>query len=547
MAMTDSDRTPGAFPAKRKSTFSIFRAIVLVAIAGAAVLLVDARSRSLLFNTFRLTAGALAVAIPIGAFLGFVLARTDIWGRRTAGVFVGSLLLVPLYLVAAAWQSGFGIEGWQTALQTGEIREPWLDGWRGAIWVHGCAGVPWVALFVGLAARTIPRQWEELALLDLSAAGVFCRVTLRVVLPAVFLGALWVAITTMTEMSVTDLFAVRTYAEELYVDLNLGSWNAVMGTGATETGEAPALAGMLLTVIGALAAMMLARGAMVVPQNTRHDRPLVFELGAGRTWLSLGAWTVVSVLVLLPLFSLIYKAGAFVDADETGYQRGWSAWKALATTVTSPADHSAELTWSLLMAAGTVCVTLLFAIPLAYASRISRIAGGIVLVLVVVGLAVPGPVVALWLTSASSAPAWSWLYDFYDRTIFLPVLAQSLRAFPLTYFLLWHALRTVPQAMVEAASLDGVGPFRCMMLVVRQRSMAVTLAGFAASLISLGELSATILVVPPGFMPLSVHIFQLLHYNVQDQVAAITLMLILFHAIFTFALLAIGRRVFRIS
>ena len=546
MAMTRSDRAPNAVPSLRRSTFSIFFVPALVVIACASVLMVDSRSRGLLLNTFRLTAGALAIAVPAGAFLGFAFARTNTWGRRAAGVLVGSLLLVPLYLHAAAWQAGFGIEGWQTALQAGEIREPWLDGWRGAIWVHGCAGVPWVALFVGVAARAVPRQWEELALLDLSTSGVFFRLTLRLLLPALVLGALWVAISTMTEISVTDLFAVRTYAEELYVELNLGSWNAVMGTGTPETGEAPALAGIVVTLIGALAALLLARRAMVVPQSTRHIRPLVYELGAWRPWISLVAWAVVSLLVLLPLVSLIYKAGAFVEAGAAGYERGWSVWKALQITITSPTDHSAELTWSLWMAVATVCMTLLIGIPLAYASRTSRPAGGIAFVLVVAGLAVPGPVVGLWLTTASSAPSWSWLYDLYDRTILLPVLAQSVRAFPLTYFLLWLALRTVPQAMIEAASLDGAGPVRRMMLAMRQRAMAVLLAGLAASLISLGELAATILVVPPGFMPLSVHIFQLLHYNVQDQVAAITLMLIVFHAILTFALLALGRRVFRI-
>jgi iron(III) transport system permease protein len=531
----------------RRSTLAILLLLAVVAVASLTISLADPRSRGLLLNTLRLMAGALIISAPVGAFLGFVLARTDVWGRGLAGVLVGSLLLVPLYLHAASWQAGFGIEGWQTALQAGEIRTPWLDGWRGAIWVHGCAGVPWVALFVGLGARAIPREWEELALFDLSVAGVFSRVTLRLVLPAMLLGALWVAISTMTEMSVTDLFAVRTYAEELYVELSLGSWNAVMGTGPAETGDAPALAGMIVTVTAALAALILARRATVLPQSTRYGRPLMYELGAWRPWLSIFAWAVVGVLVLLPLCSLIYKAGAFVESGEAGYAREWSAWKAIEITVTSPADHSAELIWSFLMSAATACVTVLIGILLAYASRTSRLAGGIALLPVVAGLAIPGPVVGLWLTSASSASSWNWLYDLYDHTIFLSVVAQSLRAFPLTYFLLWLALRTVPQAMVEAASLDGAGPVRRMLLVVRQRWLAVVLAGLAASLISLGELAATILVVPPGFMPLSVHIFQLLHYNVLDQVAAITLVLILFHAALTLALLAVGRRVFRVS
>ena len=124
----------------------------------------DDRSRGLVANTLWLAAGTLAISVPAGAFLGSVLARTDVWGRTIAVVLLGGLLLVPLHLHAAAWQAGFGIEGWQTASQASGIRVPWIDGWRGAIWVHGCAGIPWVALFVGIASRTIPASWEELAL-----------------------------------------------------------------------------------------------------------------------------------------------------------------------------------------------------------------------------------------------------------------------------------------------------------------------------------------------------------------------------------------------
>ena len=86
---------------------------------------------------------------------------------------------------------------------------------------------------------------------------------------------------------------------------------------------------------------------------------------------------------------------------------------------------------------------------------------------------------------------------------------------------------------------------RRMWLAIRQRPAAMTLAGFAAAVVSFGELAATILVVPPGIVPLSVHIFNLLHYNVEDQVAAISLTLILLHGAAACLLLAAGRRVFR--
>ena len=41
--------------------------------------------------------------------------------------------------------------------------------------------------------------------------------------------------------------------------------------------------------------------------------------------------------------------------------------------------------------------------------------------------------------------------------------------------------------------------------------------------LSVGELSASLLVLPPGVTTISVRIFQLLHYGVDDRVAALAL------------------------
>ncbi|MEX2142689.1 MAG: ABC transporter permease subunit [Pirellulales bacterium] len=501
----------------------------------------------MLSNTLQLAAGALLIAVPVGGFLGLMFARTEVWGRRVAMLFLGGLLLVPHYLQAAAWQAGFGVEGWQTSLQAGGLRVPWLDGWRGAIWVHGCAGIPWVALFTGVAARSIPRTWEESALLDLSVAHVFVRVTLRSVLPALVLGALWVAIATMAEMSVTDLFAVRTYTEELYIELNAGSWNAIMGVGLAHEGPVPAAAGILVTAIIAVAGLVLAHGLTSAAPRPSSGPPFVFSLGRWSLPLTLITWCFISAVVLLPLGSLIYKAGALVTQTDLGFERGWSAWKTIAMTFSSPLDHPSEFRWSLIMASCTASVTLLVAVPLAYATRTSRFAGLVALALAVGGLAVPGPLLSLGLIPVFNDPEWPWLNYLYDRTIAVAVLAQATRAFPLAFFLAWCGLRTIPQSHLEAAQLDGAGPLKRVWLAVRERPAAVALAALAAFVISLGELAATILVAPPGIEPLSVRIFGLLHYNVEDQVAAISLMLILLHAAATWVVLAAGRRVFRIG
>jgi len=45
--------------------------------------------------------------------------------------------------------------------------------------------------------------------------------------------------------------------------------------------------------------------------------------------------------------------------------------------------------------------------------------------------------------------------------------------------------------------------------------------------VAVGELAATVLVVPPGPTTISVRIFSLIHYGVDDRVAAICLVLVL--------------------
>jgi iron(III) transport system permease protein len=62
---------------------------------------------------------------------------------------------------------------------------------------------------------------------------------------------------------------------------------------------------------------------------------------------------------------------------------------------------------------------------------------------------------------------------------------------------------------------------------------AAALIGFV---LAVGEVSATLLVTPPGVTTISVRIFQLIHYGVDDRVAAISLSI--FGILGAFALVA---------
>ena len=128
------------------------------------------RERELLLNTLYLFGWTCALGVPAGTYLAVLLARTNLPCRKLCGVVVAVALFLPLYTQTAAWQAGFGQQGWAMH---------WLDGWRGAIWIHSVAAVPWVAVIVAVGLRNVEPQLEEAALLNGTQMQVLLRVTLR--------------------------------------------------------------------------------------------------------------------------------------------------------------------------------------------------------------------------------------------------------------------------------------------------------------------------------------------------------------------------------
>jgi iron(III) transport system permease protein len=70
----------------------------------------------------------------------------------------------------------------------------------------------------------------------------------------------------------------------------------------------------------------------------------------------------------------------------------------------------------------------------------------------------------------------------------------------------------------------------------------VLAAGCVALILAIGELAATVLVVPPGVSTLSIRIFGLMHYGAEDRVAALCLAIWLLTGLVTVAAVACMER-----
>ena len=497
----------------------VLAVVLLIASLAAA----EPRTRGLAINTLIAVSSVVALSVPAGTLLALLLVRTDLPGRRAAMRILGLMLLVPLYLQAAAWQAGFGLQGWFPAATGGRM---WLEGWTAVCWIHAMAAVPWVVWIVGSGLRLVEPELEEQALLDGSARQVFLRVTLPAAMPAVGVAALWVAIAVAGEMTVTDLFAVRTYAEEIYTrlaveqELGAGPLGLVSGT----------MLVLSLAAIGLLVCTAIAPGDRLL--SLRRQR--LFQLRAWRWPLAAAVLLVMLLVAAVPLGNLLYQAGEKIVPTggatlETWSPplRSWSAAKCIGGILRGLLLHPREFGASALIAGLAATTAVGMAIPLAALARRGR--GWSLPLLLPAGFlaAIPGPVLGLsiiWLLDRPELPGLAYLYS---HSILAPWLALTARAFPPAALIVWHALQTVPREMMECAAVDGAGPWTRLLRIALPTVLPALAAAWLVGLaVALGDLAASILVVPPGVKTLSIQVFELLHYGVQDRVAGICLALV---------------------
>ncbi|MCA9171096.1 MAG: hypothetical protein KDB23_25660, partial [Planctomycetales bacterium] len=233
-------------------------------------------------------------------------------------------------------------------------------------------------------------------------------------------------------------------------------------------------------------------------------------------------WTVI------PWSSLLYQAGVMVSTVGDERVRSWSLAKAIKMIAGSPQRFGSEFAWSLALGQ-VVSLTL---VPLtalfAWWSRQRRYGRWLLAGVAILLAAIPAPLLALGTSSIINRPDSDFLYYLYDRTLFVPWLAVSMRLFPLVCFILVPHLDAIPQQTLDVIRVSGGGRWtelrHAIWPAMRPTLIWLWLVTLAAAV---ADLSASILAVPPGVTTLSIRIFNLVHYGVTDQLAGLCLAVML--------------------
>jgi iron(III) transport system permease protein len=442
------------------------------------------RLLALLSNSAIVTAGAVATSLALGAPMGFLCFRTDLPLRRWIVRACLVAACIPLYVTATGWMALLGMQFW--------LYRPW-----GAAWITGIACAPLAALITGVCFAMADRDLEDATHLDAGRARAFWKATVPMAAWGIGAAGLAVALLSVWDITVTDILMVRTFAEEIFTQFQLGAgpWTAIA---------------VSLPPIG----ILLSAGALLWRAGRAHGEAPAGEAGPAAPSIRLGRWRplllglvllVCAAFFALPLGALIRAVGRPAN---------------LATAVCA-AGQELMGTLTLTPLAATVCTILAAATGSAILrARRWRWAAGLWLVLLI---AVPAPVVGIGLIRLLNRPGLAGA--IYDSQAAL-VAAYVIRALPFAVLALLPVLRRIPRELDEALGLDGGGWIRrltCIVFPLGWRGLAA--AWCLAFALSLSEMGASFLVVPPGRTTLSIRFFTLIHYGVYPDAAGICLVL----------------------
>jgi len=247
-------------------------------------------------------------------------------------------------------------------------------------------------------------------------------------------------------------------------------------------------------------------------------------VGISRWFGSILGCTIVSMVALIPLASLVIKAGWVATMKEDVIQRSWSPWVVMESMVQSK-SFTNEIAWSLQLSFySTLTAIILGAIAVGCTSR--RWSAWIAIGLAAFLLAVPGPLVNLAVISLLDRREPEWLGALADRTLFAPILAQQTRCFPVVFALLWIASQRYRKRNARQLQLDLGLPFITRVWVgVFAMKNPILMSAVIAFFVSFADLSTYLLVQPPQVTTVAMRMFDLLHYGIKNRESGLALTL----------------------
>ncbi len=449
--------------------------------------------------------GTALTATALGLAIGTCLNGPGLKRRRWLYATFAVPFLLPPHVLAVAWIDVLGQQG---LLESWGIPTFSLYSTTGVIWVQCLTWYPIPMLLVVYRLQQIdPHLWESAQILS-EPGPIFRRITLPLLYPALSTGFLAVFIFSLLSFSVPSLLQVPVFTVEIY-----SSFNSLL-----DQRQAVLLSAPMLLTGGFLACIALRRGHALLPTLPRGNQGMAAGTHYNR-WSACFLALFFGIAVVLPTLAMLYRIGAphvLLSAWRTG---------------------AGEIGTSVLLGGlgATLLLVLVLPMTLLVPSRPAPLLWTSLLAYLVSGPVFGIGLIQVW----NHAGPTGYLYDRFPI-----LLIAVLGRYALFAWLGCHLVAPwLPPDTLSAARNLGSGKVRTF-LTITLPALRKPLAGVWACLflLILGELECIVLVAPPGWVPVSLRIFTLMHYGPTSMVSALALLQTIVTALVLYGLAAcIGR------
>ncbi len=410
------------------------------------------------WNTLYFSLASTALAFSIGAFLAWVIERTNTPLARLIGILLVGRIIIPGILITISWiliaSPNIGLLNHLGLWLTGTRNIFNIYSFWGMVWVHSIEMVPLTYLLLSAAFQAMDPSLEEAS--TMTGAGIwrtFRRISMPLALPAAGAAILLLFITTIETFEVPLLMGgragIRVYATEIF--FNTSRTPTDWGISSTY-----AIAMTLMSILLLIVYFRLIRhGERYQTVTGKGYRPRRIDLGRWR-FLTCGlALFLVFLITGVPFLMMLYVSflPTYMPPSMRAFERmNFDNYTAM---FTDPAEALIPMWNSTLLGIGTATVTVLVVAAIAYFVHKTKIPGRKALdFLAFSSIALPSVVLGA---------AFLWFYLLVP----LPVIG-TLTIIGLAYLTKYmpFALRFVSSSMVqihseleEAAQVAGV-PWR---------------------------------------------------------------------------------------
>ena len=500
----------------------------------------DPKFYRLFWNSFLYAGGTCIVALFLGTSLAWVYERTNAPGKRYFGIIAIVPFIIPGILSTISWilllSPRIGVLNlWLKGIFS--LDKPLFNIYSlsGMIWAEAVHLYPLVFLMMSAAFRSMDMSLEEAA--TMSGAGMtqtFFRITMPLLRPALFSTLLIMFIRTLEAFEVPALVGLPANIDVFTTQIYLAVHEFPPNFG---------LAGALAVTLLFLSGM----GVYLYRRATRHEkmfatvtgkgfRPRLIDLGRFRYGISVLCFLFFSVTIGLPLFVLLWSS--LVSFYEAPHFKALSRLTIRNYKFIFGYPHAlVAFKNSFFLMFLTPTITMLVTSVIAWITVKSKFKGrGVLDFLAFLPIAFPGIVLGvslLYVYLLLPVPIYG--------TIWILLVAYITKYLPYGIRTTGSTIIQIHQELEEAAAISGAAwgvTFRKILLPLMMPGL---LAGWIyIAMVSLRELSTSILLYSSGSEVLSIIVFDLWESGRYPALCALGIIMIVLLTVLAFGVAKLG-------